>query len=422
MSRMTDDELLRWIWLSNAAYTAPSGANTLLKFFGGARGVWEADEDQLAQVGLRSPALAARLADKDLDRAGRILEYCRSNGVGIVTPEDFFYPEGLRRLSNRPVALYHLGGFADLEQEACVGIVGTRRPSDYAVRCAKRLSLDLARAGAVIVSGLAAGVDACAHKAALYAGAFTVGVLGCGIDVVYPKENAELFDGVAKNGLIVTEFPPSTPPAGSNFPMRNRVIAALSDAVVAVEGSERSGALITAEHALRQGKKLFAVPGSVFFEGCAGTNALLRLGASPCLGAGDVIEALADAYPALRPERKRAPEPEKGGEGKKPKKKKSFSTIGEAPREDAAIPPAFEVPAKPEKEPEKEPESEVPSIAVLNAEQLKLYTRLGGEPVTPDQLAEGSEVKTVLKTLTALELKGFVKRLPGGRFAAAAER
>ena len=421
---MTDDERLTWIWLSAAAYSAPSGANTLLKFFGGARGVWEADEKSLAEVPLRSPTLAARLADKDLSRAERILGYCRDNGVGIVTQEDFFYPEGLRRIANRPVALYHLGGFADLEQEPCVAVVGTRHPSDYAVRCAKKLSLELAEAGAVIVSGLAAGVDACAHRAALYAGRFTVGVLGCGIDVIYPKENADLYAEVARNGLILTEFPPATPPAGGNFPMRNRIIAALSDAVVTVEGSERSGALITAEHALRQGKKLFSVPGSVFYSGCAGTNALLRLGAAPCLESGDVIGALSQSYPSLFSDRKRAPAPKESKEGKgaKGKKKRLFSSQKDVPQSEAAIPPAF---GEPDRAPETEsapPAPEPPSIALLDARELRLYTRLGGEPATPDQLAEGpGDVKDVLKTLTALELKGFVRRVPGGRFAALAE-
>ena len=420
---MSDEELLKWIWLSAAAYTAPAAANTLLKYFGGAQGVWEADEEKLSEVNIKYPSLTARLADKDLKRAGAILGYCRANGVGIVTPEDFFYPEGLRRLKNRPVALYHLGGFIDFEQEPCVAVVGTRHPSDYAVRCAKTVSLDLANAGAVIVSGLAAGVDACAHKAALYAGKFTVGVLGCGIDVVYPKENAELYAEVARNGLIVTEFPPSTPPVGSNFPMRNRIISGLSDAVVAVEGSERSGALITAEYALRQDKFLFTVPGSVFYSGCSGTNALLKLGARPCLEAADVTEVLAEKYPSLKADRKRAPAPGKDGEeNKKGKKKKLFSSGKDLPQSEAAIPPAFEAPEKPEpKEPGPEA-PEAPSITLLNAEQLALYTRLGSDPVTPDQLAAGGDVRKVLKTLTALELKGFVKRVPGGRFAAISER
>ncbi|MBQ3076134.1 MAG: DNA-protecting protein DprA, partial [Clostridia bacterium] len=158
---------------------------------------------------------------------------------------------------------------------------------------------DLARSGAVIVSGLATGIDAAAHRAALYHGSFTVGILGCGIDKVYPKENAELYEEVIRDGLLMTEYPPGTAPMGRNFPVRNRLISALSDAVCVDEGSEQSGSLITAEDALKQGKALYAVPGSIFARESAGSNFLLRIGAKPCLSAYDLVEDFRTRYPSL---------------------------------------------------------------------------------------------------------------------------
>lgn len=434
MSGHDEQKLIKWLWLSQKAYSTPASANTFLKYFGGIDELYAADEASLAQVEVRSEKLGSLLADKDLSGAERILAYCRENGVGTVTPDDYFYPRGVAALHNRPVLLYYLGNFSDLDQEPCAAIVGSRNPSDYGIRCAKTFSWELAKAGVVTVSGLASGIDSCAHRASLYAGAFTVGVLGCGIDVVYPKENAELYGEVAKNGLIITEFPPSTPPAGSNFPLRNRIIAALGEVTVVVEGSSSSGSLITAEYALRAKKPLFAVPGSVFWDGCSGSNALLRLGAEPLLEASQVLEKLSLNHPELRPEKaaakkqKRDRIPREGSSKKKKIKTDGgdaplFSSSGRLTRDRAQIPPAFSAPKEtPSADGGRDSAPSRPSIARLDGTQLEIYTRLSAQPVTPDELVnEKMNAKTVLKTLTALEMEGFVRRIAGGRFEVAGE-
>ncbi len=419
MSNLFDDALLYWIWLSNATVNAPVMANTLLKYFSSAQGVYEAGEEELEQAGCSLRGRMGSLLDKDLARAQSILNYCRQNGVGIVTLEDFFYPERLKSVYNRPILLYYLGNFIDFDTAPCVAVVGTRRASEYGIRCAKQLSYDLALGGAVSVSGLASGVDACAHKASLFCNEFTVGVLGCGIDVVYPRENAELYSQVARNGLILTEYPPSTRPVGRNFPMRNRIISGLSCACAVIEGSLRSGALITAEYALRQKRPLFSVPGSIFYEGSGGSNALLALGAKPLLSAEPILELLSKDFPdriRYRPGEASPRPPQK----KAPKKKKLFSSKKEMDASSAAIPPLFDKGAalfkkKPASPPEPPPR---PSITRLNELELKLFMKLSSQPSFPDDLVdEDTPAKEVLKTLTALEMKGFVKKHPGGSFS-----
>ena len=296
---MKDKELLYWLWLSLACRPGSALPSTLLKFFGSPQKIYEAAEEDFEEVDAPFYGHEKDLCDKDLTRAKKILSWCQKEKVGILTPEDYFYPEGFRALSNKPVVLYYLGNFCDFENRFTVGVVGTRHPTSYGVHAAKRISYDLSRAGAVIVSGLALGIDAAAHSAALYNESFTVGILGCGIDQIYPKENASLYEQIVRQGLVMTEYPPGTGPLGKNFPVRNRLIAALSDAVCVIEGSEQSGSLITAEDALKQNKALYTVPGSIFAASSAGSNFLLKVGAKPCLSAYDIVEDFRLKYPNL---------------------------------------------------------------------------------------------------------------------------
>lgn len=418
MSQSSDEALLEWIWLSCATTNAPVIANTLLKYFGSAHGVYLADEEQLEQADCNLRGRMQALLDKDLENASSILAYCREHSVGIVTLSDFFYPERLKSLYNRPILLYYMGNFIDFDTTPCVAVVGGRKPSDYGVRCAKRLSYDLANGGAVTVSGLAAGIDACAHKASLYCNRFTVGVLGCGIDVVYPKEHRELYEQVIQNGLILTEYPPSTPPTGRNFPLRNRIISGLSCACAVIEASGHSGALYTAEYSLRQNRPLYAVPGSIFYEGCGGSNLLLTLGAKPLLSAEALLDELALSFPDKIS--RVAPAEEPAPKKKVPRKKKLFSSQEELPADQASLPPEFrEAPAEsPQEEAPTPPAQPRPGITELTKTQLKIYMKLSDTPILPDALVdEELNVKTVLKTLTALEIKGFIQKHPGGTFS-----
>lgn len=202
------------------------------------------------------------------------------------------YPELLARIYDPPRRLHLRGARPELMAGPCVAVVGARSCSGYGAQVARMLGRELAAAGAVVVSGLARGIDGEAHRGALEGGGATIAVLGCGIDRDYPRAHAELARRIAATGLIVSEYPPGVEPAPWRFPARNRIVAGLSLATVVVEARERSGALITADFALEEGREVFAVPGEITSALSAGTNALLRAGAAPLLCAGDVLAAL----------------------------------------------------------------------------------------------------------------------------------
>jgi DNA processing protein len=203
------------------------------------------------------------------------------------------FPERLRAIFDPPRALYVRGsGDTELLRRRVVAVVGARSCSPYGAQVARTLGRELAAAGLVVVSGLARGIDGEAHKGSLEAGGPTVGVLGCGIDRDYPAVNAALSRRIEDGGLVVSEYEPGVEPAPWRFPARNRIIAGLSEAVVVVEARERSGALITADFALEEGREVFAVPGEITSALSAGTNALLKLGAAPLTSADDVLDVL----------------------------------------------------------------------------------------------------------------------------------
>ena len=219
----------------------------------------------------------------------RRYETLRDSVVTLVDPE---YPPILKEIVDPPLVL-HVRGDRSLLARHAIAIVGSRRASPYALNAARYLATPLAsEATLVIVSGLARGVDAAAHEAALDAGGKTIAVLGTGIDVVYPKSNRALFRRIEKEGLIVSEFPPGTPPFAQNFPIRNRIISGLALGTVIVEATGRSGSLITARTAAEQGREVFAVPGSIFSKGTEGTHRLIQYGAKLVHDANDVVEEI----------------------------------------------------------------------------------------------------------------------------------
>jgi len=424
-------ELVYWLWLSLACRPGSALPSTLLKFFGSPKKIYEADEEAFEELDIPFYGHEKELCDKSLDRAKEILSWCKKEKVGICTPDDYFYPDAFRILPNKPMVLYYLGNFCDFDSRFTVGVVGTRHPSNYGLHAAKRISYDLARSGAVIVSGLALGIDAAAHRAALYHESFTVGIIGCGIDQVYPKENAKLYEEVIRNGLVMTEYPPGTAPMGRNFPVRNRLISALSDAVCVIEGSEQSGALITAEDALKQGKALYAVPGSIFARESAGSNFLLRIGAKPCLSAYDLVEDFRTRYPTLEGAvelfKKSERPPKKKNKSPDLKKKiRAYIFPGSArAEEEKAVPEGFifvDESTSPVMTEEQEGEKEAvtapaPCLTRLSPEERSVYSALGYEPVNADSLvSEELNAPTVLRILTKLEMKGLARKVPGGKY------
>jgi DNA processing protein len=237
----------------------------------------------------REAAVVERARTAPADRAARAEEAAATLGWRWRTPADEDFPEGLRSVSDPPLGLFVRGRLA---AAPTVAVVGSRRATAYGRQVARLLATELARAGAVVVSGMALGVDAAAHEGALEAGGPTWAFWGTGPDRVYPGQHRRLAAAIADAGALVTEYPPGTPPRRHHFPERNRLIAGASQAVVVVEAAARSGALVTARLALDEGREVLAVPGSVLSDLSVGPNALLRLGARPAVTPRDVLEAI----------------------------------------------------------------------------------------------------------------------------------
>ena len=294
---MTDKEL--WLWLSFHFGAGSSMYHRLFSHFGSIEAIYDCDDADVDCIDWLASHHKRKLLDKNLDHAHEVMDWCDYYDVNIVTPSDKEYPYPLRALDKFPAVLYYLGKLPNFEKELSISVVGTRSFTLEGQRNAYNLGYGLAKGGAIVVSGMAKGIDGAAQKGALYAGGFSVAVLGCGIDVVYPKENARLMEKLSRVGAVITEYPPHTPPAGTNFPTRNRIISALSVATVVVEADVNSGALITAKYALEQGKDLFAFPGPVNSFASKGTNRLLSEGARVATEAIDILEQYMDVYPDI---------------------------------------------------------------------------------------------------------------------------
>jgi DNA processing protein len=287
---VTDEK--HWVGFNLVIGIGPPKTRMLLGAFDGDLATaWNAGAGALKAAGLDRRALENLLktrATLDLDAE---MERIRAQGVSIRTWEDEGYPRLLRQIYDPPPMLYVKGRLLP-EDEWAVAVVGTRAATTYGKEAATRIAGRLAHNGVTIVSGLARGIDSTAHRAALDAGGRTIGVLGCGLDIVYPPENRRLSTQITQQGALVSEYPLGTPPERGNFPPRNRIISGMSLGTVIVEAGRRSGALITADYALDQGREVFAVPGNIFRRASQGTNALIREGAAPVLSVEDILEVL----------------------------------------------------------------------------------------------------------------------------------
>ena len=277
------------IWFALRCGAANREFQPLLEIYGSAYDLFNADDAEIETLPC-SQGLKERLMDKSLAEANRIMEFCRSNGVELLFWQDEQYPASLRPLRDPPVLLYYKGRLPALAGRLCISVVGTRSMSEYGKRMAYKIGYELGAAGTVVVSGMALGNDSVATAGAIAAGGQTVAVLGSGIDQIYPREHEKLYEEILHRGVVMTEYPPTTPPAGRNFPVRNRLISGLSQGTVVVEGDLRSGALITAKTAILQGRDIYAFPGNVGETNSAGTNQLISDGAAMILSARDVLE------------------------------------------------------------------------------------------------------------------------------------
>jgi DNA processing protein len=280
-----------WVAFNRVVGIGPVRFRALLDVFGDLETAWNAPEGELRAAGLDARALANLFEARERMDPEQELNKVLAQGYHVITWEDEAYPSRLLEVDAPPPVLYAWGEVTPQDRWAAA-VVGTRRPTPYGVAVARDLGAVLAGGGVTVVSGLARGIDATAHQAALEAGGRTIAVLGSGLDRIYPPENRRLAEAIAGSGAVVTDYALGTAPESGNFPPRNRIISGLSMAVVIVEAGEGSGALITADFALEQGREVFAVPGSIFQRTSRGTNLLIRSGARPLVAVEDVLEAL----------------------------------------------------------------------------------------------------------------------------------
>lgn len=288
------EELLYWIWMAEALGAGSRAGIVLLRKFGTIRKIYKQEPEATADWSFlnqkEKAAVGTMLRHKSLNDADRILERCDELGIRVVHYEEAEYPESLRGIPNAPLLLYYKGNLPLIDKRFTTAVVGTRTMSDYGRKMAYSMGYGLAAGGALVVSGMALGVDSVAMMGALDAGGITVAVLGGGVDIIYPKEHAQVYRRILETGgCILSEYAPGTEPKGAHFPVRNRIISGLSDAGVVVEGNAKSGSLITARYLIYQGRKLFAVPGQVGLPGSEGPNNLIRDGALPAVTAEDIL-------------------------------------------------------------------------------------------------------------------------------------
>lgn len=364
---VSGQDLGYWIGFNRVAGIGAARLRALIDYFGDLATAWQAPPAELQRAGLDRRSLSSLVQmRRELDLDAEVDRVQRA-GVQVLTWDDPDYPSNLRQVYNPPPVLY-VRGRIEKRDEWAVAIVGTRRASIYGKEAAQMLSAGLARAGVTVVSGLARGIDAVAHRTCLEAGGRTIAVLGCGLDVVYPPQHAGLAAEIARQGALVSEYPLGTRPDARNFPPRNRIISGLTLGTVIVEADLGSGALITAGFAAEQGREVFAVPGSIFARGCQGTNRLIQQGAKMVCSVTDILEEL------------------------------NLTMVSE--------------------------QAQVRMVIPENDTEALLLQHLSAEPIHVDDLGRMARlpIAQVTSTLALMELKGMVRQVGGMNYVLARER
>ena len=413
-------ELLHTIWLSLSCTPGSESFAKLLSRFSTAEEMFAADEKEIAAcIGSKSRDYSS-LINKNTDEAERILDFCQSKNVGILTYFDKAFPASLRKIKNPPVLLYYRGSLPDFNSLFLASIVGTRKLSSYGRKHTFSVAADLARAGAIIVSGMAIGIDGVALAGAVSSNMPTVAIIGSGIDVCYPSQHRRLAREIVKRGCVMTEFAPGMRPEKYNFPIRNRIISAISEITLVMEGSERSGALITARRAFEQGKSVYAFPGNVGNVNSQASILLLKNGAKAFTSADDIVRDFENEVPArLNPFNLSADN-----------RVDMFSVLRElevsAVSVDDTVFNTRPAPSKKTSEPIKESVSE-PVVSREDSEDkvasgfdkktVELYKKIpfDSDCSLEELIDENYTLREVMQILLRLEIARFVTMLPGDR-------
>lgn len=363
---MSETTLPFYIGFSKVPGIGPARLRALLDYYGDVQTAWNADPGELRAMGLDRRSVESLYSVRQTLDLGAELDQVRKLNVTVLTWESPDYPAALKTIADPPATLYVRGQLASLDEWA-VAVVGTRSATTYGKECTRYLVRGLVEHGLTVVSGLAYGIDTHAHKAALDGGGRTIAVLGCGVDIFYPVENRKVAQAIIENGALVSEYPLATKPDSGNFPRRNRIISGLSLGVLFVEGSHQSGARITTDYALEQGREVFAVPGSILSKSGSGPNHLIQNGAKLVSSVDDILEEL------------------------------NLTMVTQHTAARAIIPD--------------------------NALEATLLEQLSAEPVHVDELgrATGLPAAEVASTLTIMELKGIVRQVGGMNYVVARE-
>ncbi len=400
-------ELKYWLWLTTRKGLGPAGALTVLDHFSTPERAYYAEGEDYDALPL-SPFARQSLLDKSMDEPNRILGDCDQMGLRVMTFQDADYPQRLRQIAAPPAVLYIKGKVFRFDEEPAIAVVGMRRCSLGGLEWAERLGMELASSGALVVSGIAEGVDCHAVRGALKAGKPAVSVLAGGVNVKFPYENRYLYDDVAAAGALISEYPPGTAHKGDHFPLRNRILSGLCLGVLAMECEITGGTMLTVNHALEQGREVYAVPVGLDEKRARGTNRLIHEGKAKLVeNARDILEDFVDLYPVklaklaplppavmearLSADKPKAPGPSASGEKKHTFRREVISRSQQKSR--------------------------------FTDDELAILTAAAKTALTADEIVEKTQIpaKRVLSALTMLQVQGAVEERPGRRFYALVE-
>lgn len=419
-------KLRDWIWLTTRKGLTLRGQQLVLSYFGSPEEAYLADRTAIEEVPGLIPKERDALCQKDIFGAEAVLRDCSDQGIRIVTCHDTAYPQRLLAIDTPPLVLYYKGTLLPFDQLPVVTVVGSRNASGYGLAVARRMGNQIGACGGVVLSGAAKGIDSQALEGALEAGGTVAAVLGNGLDIVYPRSSAGVYQAVIQHGCLISEFPPGTPPMGRNFPQRNRIMSGLALGVLVVEAAKQSGSLITAGLALEQGRDVFAVPGNIGLKNCEGSNALIQEGAMLVTGGWDVMREYAPRF-AGKIHKLREETPLELPEEEAPELK--VATPVQAPKARKIRENAPQNPQR-AKNPQENQENRIDNgpkrnyidlqekFSALTPDEKAIAQVLTEGQTQADDIVEktGLPVSRVLASLTLLEVKGYVTQEPGKQF------
>lgn len=398
-------ELEYWLWLTTRKGLGPAGALAVLDHFITPERAFYGEAEDFDALPL-SPFARQSLLDKSMDEPNKILGDCDRLGMRIMTYQDADYPQRLRQIDVPPAVLYIMGKAFRFDEEPAIAVVGMRKSSQAGQARAERFGMELAANGALVVSGIAEGIDRAAVRGALKGGGPVVSLLAGGADVKFPRENRFLYDDVAAAGALISEYPPGTPHKGDHYNPRNRILSGLCVGVLAVECQPYGGTMLTVNHALEQGREVYAVPIGLS-ESCArGTNRLIHDGKARLVEkAEDILLDFVDLFPAKLS--RLAPLPPSVVEARLDKPREAPK---EAPKQEPPAPKREVIPAGQQK-------------TRFTDDELAILAAAAGSPLTADEIVERTQIpaRRVLSALTMLQVQGVLEEQPGRRFRALVE-